>query len=353
MHARGLGRSRGRQTELFIALFDLDPVHLQANQLPGNAALVLLDQRGFAHEVVFFEMHHPAEAKLVGRVLLLSDQRLLAAVVVDFDQKQSGFDAGNVEREHARGVNVERAAGVYERVPDFDRRVASAIQRYPDFVSEIAGVTGARDVHGHAGNFAAGYAKVFQVGDIGFGHALQHFARSRSLKRERRDRFGGIFDLDFHVEAVLAEPAQAGIGCGPAILILLEAGDGAVVDDHPLLVTPAAVDHLARLHLVDVARDHAVHQLGGVLARDDVLVQRRDIDQRRRIANRVVLMLVMHLVGAYRVVTGPLAIIQAVAQRKSTFVKCSTDGQRNLDDNVSNSRLYETTPLMTLIKLIE
>src|SRR5262249_48873977 len=66
---------------------------------------------------------------------------------------------------------------------------------------------------------------------------------------------------------------------------------------------------------------------GGILARDDVLVQRRDIDQRSRIANRVVLVLVMHLIGAYRVVSGPLAVVQAVAQRKSTLVKCGPDWQ--------------------------
>jgi hypothetical protein len=37
--------------------------------------------------------------------------------------------------------------------------------------------------------------------------------------------------------------------------------------------------------------------------------------------------LVMHLVHADRVVPGPLAVIQAVAERKRALVEGSTDGQ--------------------------
>ena len=52
------------------------------------------------------------------------------------------------------------------------------------------------------------------------------------------------------------------------------------------------------LHLGDIARDDAIHQLGGVLARDQILVERRDVDERGRVADGVVLVLVMHLVHA-------------------------------------------------------
>ena len=47
------------------------------------------------------------------------------------------------------------------------------------------------------------------------------------------------------------------------------------------------------------------------------------------IANRVVLVLVMRLVRADRVVARPLAIVQAVAQRKGSLVKCGSDRQSN------------------------
>src|SRR5208283_5523882 len=101
--------------------------------------------------------------------------------------------------------------------------------------------------------------------------------RSWSLQREGRDFLGDIFDLHVHVQAIRAEPAQAGIGGGPAIFVFPEARNGAVVDDLAFFVAPAAVDDLPDLHLVDVAGDDAVHQPGRVFAGDQILVERRNI----------------------------------------------------------------------------
>src|SRR5262249_11355991 len=66
-------------------------------------------------------------------------------------------------------------------------------------------------------------------------------------------------------------------------------------------------------------------QLGGVATADQILVQRCDVNQSRRIADRVVLVLVMHFVHAGRVVSRPLAIVEALAERKGAFVKGSSD----------------------------
>ena len=118
------------------------------------------------------------------------------------------------------------------------------------------------------------------------------------MERERRDLLGNVLDLHLHAERVLPEPAQAGVGGGPAVGVLVEAGDRAVVDHLAALVTPAAVDNLIDGNLAHVAGDHPVHELGGVAARDQVLVKRRYIDQRRGVANGVVLVLVMRLVDA-------------------------------------------------------
>src|SRR6185437_16456099 len=102
--------------------------------------------------------------------------------------------------------------------------------------------------------------------------------------------------------------------------------DGAVINHHALFIAPAAIDHLPRLHLMNVARDHAVHQLGSVFAGNQVLVERHDIDERSRIADSVVLVLVVHLIGADGVIARPFAIIQALAQGKSALMKCGSDG---------------------------
>src|SRR6185437_15977272 len=94
-----------------------------------------------------------------------------------------------------------------------------------------------------------------------------------------------------------------------------------------LFVAPAAVDNLAHRHLVDVARNHPVHQAGGVLAAHYVFEQRRDIDQRGRVADGVVLVLVVGFIHADRVVARPLAVVEAVAQGKSALVECGSDRQ--------------------------
>lgn len=111
----------------------------------------------------------------------------------------------------------------------------------------------------------------------------------------------------------MSKPAKARVRGGPAIGILFEARDRSVVDDFSLFIAPAAVDDLSDLHFVDVARDDAIDEFGGVLAGDEVLVKWRDVDERARIANSVVLVLMMHFINADRVISGPLAVIQAMA----------------------------------------
>ena len=78
---------------------------------------------------------------------------------------------------------------------------------------------------------------------------------------------GNVLDLDVEADGVLAKPAQIRIGCRPAIAVLLQPGDGAVVDDLAVFIAPAAVDHLVDRDFVDVARDHAIHEAGCIAAR--------------------------------------------------------------------------------------
>ncbi len=122
------------------------------------------------------------------------------------------------------------------------------------------------------------------------------------------------------------KPAQVRLGGGPAIAVFVEPRDSAVVHHFALLVAPAAVNDLPLGHFVDVARNDPVHQLGGIASGDQVLVQRRDVNQRRRIADSVVLMLMVHLIHADRVVSRPLAVVEALAERESSFVKCGSNG---------------------------
>ena len=125
-------------------------------------------------------------------------------------------------------------------------------------------------------------------------------------------------------ERVLVEPSQAGISRRPAIEIFSQPRDRAVVNHFALLVAPAAINHLPHGHFVDVARNHAVHELCRIAPADQVFEKRRHINQRRRIPDRVVLVLVMHLVHAHRVIARPLAIIHALAKLRCPVVnRCS------------------------------
>jgi len=146
------------------------------------------------------------------------------------------------------------------------------------------------------------------------------------LQRQRRRALGDILDLHIHVQPVLMKPAQVGLGGSPAIAVFVQPRDGAVVHDFALLVAPAAVNHLSLRNLVDVASNDAVHKFGGIATGEQVLVERGDINQRSGIADCVVLVLMVHFVSADRVVSRPLAVVEALTKRESTFVKCGSDG---------------------------
>src|SRR4029079_10585113 len=93
-----------------------------------------------------------------------------------------------------------------------------------------------------------------------------------------------------------------------------------------MTLAPAAIDDLPDFDLVDVACNDAIDKLVGVLTRDQVLVKRRDVNECSRIANGVVLVFVMYLIHTRRVVSRPLAVVEAVTKREGAFVKCCSDG---------------------------
>ena len=125
----------------------------------------------------------------------------------------------------------------------------------------------------------------------------------------------------------MPEPAQARISSSPAVLVFFQAGDSSIIDDFSPLVAPAAVNYLPNPDLVDIARDHAIHQLARILTGDQILVERRDVDKGSSVADGIVLVLVMHFIDTDCVISRPLTIIQALTQRKSSLVECSSNGQ--------------------------
>src|SRR5262249_27792725 len=107
---------------------------------------------------------------------------------------------------------------------------------------------------------------------------------------------------------------------------MVECGQGPVVDHGDVLVAPRRVEHLADGHLRHVTGDQPVDEPGRIAAGDQVLEERRYVDERGRVADGVVLVLVVPLVGADGVVAGPFPIVEALAEGKGALVDCGSDG---------------------------
>jgi len=219
-------------------------------------------------------------------------------------------------------MNIEDFSHRHQRIPDFH----GILPGNPDFVAEIAGVAGAGNVHGNPRDFAVRDAKVFEVGNIRARDGMEQSSGSWSLESERGGFLRNVVNVDVEAESILPEPAEAGIGGGPAVVIFAEAGDGAVVNDLAFGIAPAAVDDLIQRNLIDVAGDDAIDEASGVAAGDAIFEERRDVQEGSGVADGVVLVLVVHFVDTDGVIAGPLAIAEAFAEGESAFVKSGSDG---------------------------
>jgi hypothetical protein len=132
--------------------------------------------------------------------------------------------------------------------------------------------------------------------------------------------------VDIEPARVELEPTQVLLGRGPAERLIVQPGDSAVIDDLAEVIAPRGIDHLAGLDLGRVTGDDPVDQANRVRAADVVLVERRDVDQDRGVADADVLMEMQIVVCARREIAGPLAPTLRAIERRSAFVKWRSDG---------------------------
>ena len=270
------------------------PRDLQAHQLPGRAFALLALERAAADEVALLvQAHRPVEPELVGRGFLPVDPGVVGRVVVDLDHEEPGLDPRHVHRQDAAGHQAVVVAGDDQRVPDRER--VGVV--HPDLEAEVAGVAGARDRHRVAGQRVLHQAEVLERVERLRAAAVEDRARLRALQAQRRDLVGDLGDLDVQAHRVHRQPAQRRLGRGHAEALLGQARDGAVVEHLALVVAPAGVVDLPHRHLEHVAGRDPVQQARGVGPLDQVLHQRRDVDQRRRVADRPVLAVEPEVVG--------------------------------------------------------
>ena len=72
-------------------------------------------------------------------------------------------------------------------------------------------------------------------------------------------------------------------------MLLAETKNRSVLNHRAVVLAETAVERLAHRAFCRIASDHAVYQFERVVASNFVFIQRRDVDQRRRVPNRVIL----------------------------------------------------------------
>jgi hypothetical protein len=146
-----------------------------------------------------------------------------------------------------------------------------------------------------------------------------------SLQRQRGDSLGRLLDRDVQAGGVLAEPAELGIGGRPAVAIVRQAMDRPVVDHLAGLVAPGRVVDLPDGEPGGVARDDAIHQPGGVRTGHLVLEERAHVDQGGRLADRVVLDVVLVRVDTRGEEARPLPPLLLAVERLGSGMERGSD----------------------------
>ncbi|MCG3118814.1 MAG: hypothetical protein ALAOOOJD_01089 [bacterium] len=106
-------------------------------------------------------------------------------------------------------------------------------------------------------------------------------------------------------------------------MVFRQAGNGAVVYHFALFIAPRRVHDLADAAFFRVTCDNAINERHGVRAADFVFEQWGDVDQRRGIANGVIFAFVRHFINTNGQITGPIAPIVTLAQRRHAGIKRS------------------------------
>ena len=201
----------------------------------------------------------------------------------------------------------------------------------PEFEAEIAGVAGARDADRDAAQVDARHAEVLERRRA---ERLEYRPGGWALQRKGGDTVRDVADVDLQADGVVLQPAQVGFGGRHAEELLVEASDGAIVDHLAGVIAPGRIEHLADTRLEHVAGDDEVEEPRGIAAPHQVLVERRDVKQRRCRADHVVFALVRQLVGAGDDVACPTPPGMARAERRGALVE-----RRGLQHQLSRAPL--------------
>src|SRR5262245_23740383 len=113
-------------------------------------------------------------------------------------------------------------------------------------------------------------------------------------------------------------------------VIFREAENRAVLDHRTVVVAETAIQRLNDRALSGIAGDSAVGQFEHCIASYVVFVERTDIDQRGAVPNRVILVIMHHVVRASNEVPRPVAPVLAGTKGRRARMKRRSDRHLSL-----------------------
>src|SRR5579885_1030339 len=267
--------------EHFVAIAaDAAAAHLEADELAGNAGLLLLHEGVAADEIAFVELDDPIEAGFEGR-----DGSVDFVAV----ERHFGFEPECVARAEAARADAEFLAGAQDLVPN----PLGFGGRDVELEAVLAGRAGAGDARGDAAGFTGGEPGVFDGGEIDRRQRLQRGACARALDGELRVAVGG--ELDGGREAVMCADVLeilfliAGVDAEEEVIVR-DLVDEDVVDEAAVLVEKAGVVGLAGFELVDCVGGEEIGEARGVRAADLDFAHVADVEYANAGADGVVLL---------------------------------------------------------------
>ena len=111
-------------------------------------------------------------------------------------------------------------------------------------------------------------------------------------------------------------------------MLLIKTKNGSVLNYRAVVLAETAVERLTYSAFCRIPSDDAVYQFQRVAAANVVFVEWRDIDQRRRVPNRMILVVMHYIVGTRDEIAGPRAPVFAGTQRLGARMKWRPDGHR-------------------------
>ncbi len=171
--APGAERMLNWVAKIKVGVFKDIKVQLEANESSGGAA-----RRHFVHECALpnegglIKVNESIHADLIRRDGEARMARGATGVVVHARHDQASFKSCNVERLHAGDAQGVILAGLDECIPDWER----LLERHPEFVAKVAGVTSARDPYRRPADRHIGATEEGEVGHVAANGGGEHVA---------------------------------------------------------------------------------------------------------------------------------------------------------------------------------